>query len=231
MLQDVATSLLLAEAVYKALDDISAEEAVAEIQAVAAQLPPELRQNLNIQWSLPHVTHRCEISLLLWGHEPTMIPDEATNDYLLPRIQKFLGGLTKPPILRYLLAEGEESIYISFMGTKIWRDLLANAAVLQEPLWAACPLSLEVSVLSPEAENEAAISCQRPRNHHSAASAHLPARHATLNERLQKLLLIDSARAGAASCSRRLLAASQEHPYEESPGHGCKEGEAAGAVR
>lgn len=64
-MQDVATSLLLAEAVYKALDGISAEEAVDEVQAVAAQLPPELQQDLSIQWSLPHVTHRYEIGLLL----------------------------------------------------------------------------------------------------------------------------------------------------------------------
>lgn len=58
LMQDVATSLLLAEAVYKALDGLTGEEAVAQISAAASQLPTALQQPLKLQWSLPHVNHR-----------------------------------------------------------------------------------------------------------------------------------------------------------------------------
>lgn len=36
---------------------------------------------------------------------------------------------------RYLLADDSDTLYVSFMGTKQRRDLVTNAAVLQEPLW------------------------------------------------------------------------------------------------
>lgn len=34
-----------------------------------------------------------------------------------------------------MLAEDDDTIYVAFMGTKQRRDLVANAAVLQVPLW------------------------------------------------------------------------------------------------
>lgn len=40
---------------------------------------------------------------------------------------------------RYLLAEDEDTIYVAFMGTKQRRDLVVNAAVLQEPFFAVNP--------------------------------------------------------------------------------------------
>ena len=36
---------------------------------------------------------------------------------------------------RYLVADDKDTLYVSFMGTKQRRDLVTNAAVLQEPLW------------------------------------------------------------------------------------------------
>ena len=36
---------------------------------------------------------------------------------------------------RYMIASDKDTMYVSFMGTKQRRDLAANAAVLQEPLW------------------------------------------------------------------------------------------------
>ena len=36
---------------------------------------------------------------------------------------------------RYLVAEGEATIYVAFMGTKSAWDLLTNAAILQQQLW------------------------------------------------------------------------------------------------
>ena len=36
---------------------------------------------------------------------------------------------------RYLLAEGEDSIFVAFMGTKLKGDLITNARVYQELLW------------------------------------------------------------------------------------------------
>ena len=33
------------------------------------------------------------------------------------------------------MANDKDTLYISFMGTKQRRDLVTNAAVLQEPLW------------------------------------------------------------------------------------------------
>lgn len=36
---------------------------------------------------------------------------------------------------RYLIAEGEGRLYVAFMGTKQRRDLVANANILQEPVW------------------------------------------------------------------------------------------------
>ena len=36
---------------------------------------------------------------------------------------------------RYLIGEDKRTIYLSFMGTKQRRDLVTNAAVLQEPVW------------------------------------------------------------------------------------------------
>lgn len=45
-----------------------------------------------------------------------------------------------------MLAEDDDTLYVAFMGTKQRRDLVANAAVLQVPLWPdpdgtnVCPL-------------------------------------------------------------------------------------------
>jgi hypothetical protein len=36
---------------------------------------------------------------------------------------------------RYSVAEGENKLYVAFMGTKQRRDLVANANILQEPIW------------------------------------------------------------------------------------------------
>ena len=33
------------------------------------------------------------------------------------------------------MADDKDTLYVSFMGTKQRRDLVTNAAVLQEPLW------------------------------------------------------------------------------------------------
>ena len=36
---------------------------------------------------------------------------------------------------RYLIAEGEEILYVAFMGTKLRSDLITNAKLYQEQLW------------------------------------------------------------------------------------------------
>lgn len=56
--QDVAAALILSEAVYKALDG-SINQAVETVTSILAGLPDGLRQPLKVQWSLPHVAHRC----------------------------------------------------------------------------------------------------------------------------------------------------------------------------
>ena len=56
-LQDIATSLVLAEGVYKCLDG-SLDQAVCDISAAAAELPTQLRQPLELEWSLPGTSHR-----------------------------------------------------------------------------------------------------------------------------------------------------------------------------
>ena len=57
-MQDVAAALILSEAVYKALDG-SINRAVETVTSILAGLPDGLRQPLKVQWSLPHVAHRC----------------------------------------------------------------------------------------------------------------------------------------------------------------------------
>ena len=39
-----------------------------------------------------------------------------------------------------MLADDKDTLYVSFMGTKQRRDLVTNAAVLQEPLWSSLGL-------------------------------------------------------------------------------------------
>lgn len=43
--------------------------------------------------------------------------------------------LTWGPGCRYLIAEGEETIYVALMGTKLKSDLITNARVYQQLLW------------------------------------------------------------------------------------------------
>ena len=38
-------------------------------------------------------------------------------------------------LFRYLLAEGEDTLYVAFMGTKVKGDLITNARIYQELLW------------------------------------------------------------------------------------------------
>lgn len=130
--QDVATSLLLAEAVYKALDGLTGEQAVADISAAAAQLPAPLQQPLQLQWSLPHVNHRC-------GKPPFWLSASATDT----EGRKEADAAAVTCLGRYLVAEGESAVYVALMGTKVRRDLATNAAILQELLWEEHRLSAE----------------------------------------------------------------------------------------
>ena len=57
--QDVVAALILSEAVYKVLDG-SLEDAVEQTVQAFHDFPSELVQNLKLQWSLPHVSHRCK---------------------------------------------------------------------------------------------------------------------------------------------------------------------------
>lgn len=45
------------------------------------------------------------------------------------------GGLA----FRYVLAESEEALYVAFIGTKQGRDIVTNANIMQQPLWADLP--------------------------------------------------------------------------------------------
>ena len=58
-LQDVATSLVLAEGVYKCLDG-PLDQAMCDISEAAAELPTQLRQPLELQWSPPDTSHRSQ---------------------------------------------------------------------------------------------------------------------------------------------------------------------------
>ena len=46
---------------------------------------------------------------------------------------------------RYLVAEGEATTYVAFMGTKSAWDLLTNAAILQQQLWPEHRFSKQVT--------------------------------------------------------------------------------------
>lgn len=49
-------------------------------------------------------------------------------------------------LCRYLVAEGESTVYVALMGTKVKRDLVTNAAILQELLWKEHRLSIEARI-------------------------------------------------------------------------------------
>lgn len=59
---------------------------------------------------------------------------------------------------RYLLAEGERTVYVAFMGTKVRRDLITNAAVIQELLWKEHRFSIEVRI--PQLATHIRICCK-----------------------------------------------------------------------
>lgn len=49
---------------------------------------------------------------------------------------------------RYMLADDKDTLYVSFMGTKQRRDLVTNAAVLQEPIWSSHNLAADEQKVS-----------------------------------------------------------------------------------
>jgi len=48
---------------------------------------------------------------------------------------------------RFLLAEGDASVYVAFIGTKRREDIITNSAIYQELLWKEQRFRLQVLVL------------------------------------------------------------------------------------
>ena len=118
--------LLLSECVYKA-HDLGPQEAVKTLKNLQETFPPGVTTLQAVQCSLPHVHHRQALplsfqmqSLILFGIQPDG----------LPQGQKVFG-------CRYLVATSPNTVYVSFIGTKLAKDILVDANFMHRPLWQA----------------------------------------------------------------------------------------------
>jgi hypothetical protein len=55
-------------------------------------------------------------------------------------------------LARYLLAEDNDALYVSFIGTKQRRDIMTNANIMQESLWPGVPTAADSQVGLPVAK-------------------------------------------------------------------------------
>ena len=118
-MQDIFNSLLLSECVYKLLDAGGADHALRSLQALHSQAPATLVTLQAVQFSLPHVSHRCSL-------EPAQQPWMCQHaSYRLCRA-----------VCRYMVAKAEGVLLVAFLGTKVFtKDLTADIDVFQEAVW------------------------------------------------------------------------------------------------
>lgn len=55
-------------------------------------------------------------------------------------------------LARYLLAEDDDALYVSFIGTKQRRDIMTNANIMQENLWPGLSVAADSQVSLPVAK-------------------------------------------------------------------------------
>lgn len=63
-------------------------------------------------------------------------------------------------LARYLLAEDNDALYVSFIGTKQRRDIMTNANIMQENLWPDLPIAADSQVGLPVARSCVVCSLQ-----------------------------------------------------------------------
>ncbi len=62
-------------------------------------------------------------------------------------------------LARYLLAEDNDALYVSFIGTKQRRDIMTNANIMQENLWPGQPTAADSQVGLPVAKPVLHVHC------------------------------------------------------------------------
>ena len=121
-------------------------------------LPAFARSPLRLQWSPDNIPQRCVTppfapkALFIacskprcsvrWSHGQRgpisckLVPSLKTRalQLLLPYISDFAGKCA-PSICRYLVAQSADTLYVAFMGTKQFRDILTNADLRLVRLW------------------------------------------------------------------------------------------------